>query len=80
MNSLAVAGKSGTLRKRFKKTPFEGTFYGKTGTLNGVSALSGYWLREKLPPMTFSFIGNGADNDVFWEALEKFAASMLFKA
>jgi D-alanyl-D-alanine carboxypeptidase/D-alanyl-D-alanine-endopeptidase (penicillin-binding protein 4) len=78
LNSLGVAAKSGTLRKRFKGTPFEGNFYGKTGTLDGVSALSGYWLRDKRPPITFSFIGNGADNKLFWDALEDFAASMLF--
>jgi serine-type D-Ala-D-Ala carboxypeptidase/endopeptidase (penicillin-binding protein 4) len=78
LDSLAVAGKSGTLRKRFKGTPFEGKFYGKTGTLDGVSALSGYWLRDKRPPITFSFIGNGAENKLFWRALEDFAASMQF--
>jgi D-alanyl-D-alanine carboxypeptidase/D-alanyl-D-alanine-endopeptidase (penicillin-binding protein 4) len=78
ISSLAEAGKTGTLIKRFKKTPFDGSFYGKTGTLNGVSALSGYWLREKRPTITFAFIGNGAENEIFWNALEKFAASLLF--
>ena len=80
LNSLALASKSGTLKNRFKGTPWEGTFYGKTGTLNGVSALSGYWIRKDKPVVTFSFIGNKAENKVFWEALEKFAASLRFMA
>ena len=80
LNSMALAGKSGTLQKRFKGSPWEGKFYGKTGTLNGVSSLSGYWIRKNKPLMTFSFIGNNAKNEVFWDALEKFAASMKFKS
>ena len=78
LQSMAVAGESGTLKRRFKGTVWEKTFYGKTGTLNGVSALSGYWLRPNKEPVTFSFIGNGAENSLFWEALEKFAASLSF--
>jgi D-alanyl-D-alanine carboxypeptidase/D-alanyl-D-alanine-endopeptidase (penicillin-binding protein 4) len=40
--SLAVAGVSGTLRSRFLNTPAAGRFYGKTGGLSQVVALSGY--------------------------------------
>jgi D-alanyl-D-alanine carboxypeptidase/D-alanyl-D-alanine-endopeptidase (penicillin-binding protein 4) len=39
-NSLSVAGEDGTLRKRMRGDDFK--FAGKTGTLNGSSALSGY--------------------------------------
>lgn len=78
LNSLAVAGKSGTLQNRFIGTPWESTFHGKTGTLNNVSSLSGYWIRKDKPLVTFSFIGNGAKNEDFWKALEKFAASLKF--
>ena len=72
-SSLAIASKTGTLEERFKGTVWENSFYGKTGTLNEVSALSGYWFRKDKPIITFAFIGNGADNKDFWKALEKFA-------
>jgi D-alanyl-D-alanine carboxypeptidase/D-alanyl-D-alanine-endopeptidase (penicillin-binding protein 4) len=41
-NSLAVAGRSGTLAHRMRGTAARGRCHAKTGTLNGVSALSGY--------------------------------------
>lgn len=41
-NSLSVAGIDGTLRSRFIGSNAENNFHGKTGTLNGVTSLSGY--------------------------------------
>jgi D-alanyl-D-alanine carboxypeptidase/D-alanyl-D-alanine-endopeptidase (penicillin-binding protein 4) len=41
-NALAVGGVDGTLRNRFKGTKVADNFHGKTGTLDQVSALSGY--------------------------------------
>lgn len=41
-DSLAVGGIDGTLRNRFKGTAADGNLHGKTGTLDQVSALSGY--------------------------------------
>ncbi len=41
-NSLSIAGIDGTLKHRFNNTKAENSFHGKTGTLNGVSSLSGY--------------------------------------
>lgn len=41
-NSLSVAGIDGTLRGRMNNSKAENNFHGKTGTLNGVIALSGY--------------------------------------
>jgi D-alanyl-D-alanine carboxypeptidase/D-alanyl-D-alanine-endopeptidase (penicillin-binding protein 4) len=40
--SLAVGGKEGTIRHRFRGTVADGAVFGKTGTLRGVSCLSGY--------------------------------------
>jgi D-alanyl-D-alanine carboxypeptidase/D-alanyl-D-alanine-endopeptidase (penicillin-binding protein 4) len=42
INSLAVAGRSGTLAHRMRGTAAKGRCVAKTGTINGVSALSGY--------------------------------------
>ncbi len=41
-NSLSIAGVDGTLRDRMYGTLAEDNFHGKTGTLNGVSSVSGY--------------------------------------
>ena len=40
--SLAISGVDGTLKNRPLNTFIKGNFHGKTGTLNGVTALSGY--------------------------------------
>lgn len=41
-NSLSIAGVDGTLQRRMIGTSAENNFRGKTGTLNGVSSLTGY--------------------------------------
>ena len=42
MDSLAVAGEDGTLAERFVRGSLRGRVLAKTGTVNGVSCLSGY--------------------------------------
>ena len=74
--SLSIASRTGTLAKRFHNSPFAGTFIGKTGTLNKVTALSGYWFKDEYTKVTLSFIGNGAENENYWQALEHFAKSL----
>jgi serine-type D-Ala-D-Ala carboxypeptidase/endopeptidase (penicillin-binding protein 4) len=56
--SLAVAGQSGTLRQRFLGTPIAGHFYGKTGTLEGTSALSGFLELPSSQPFVLSILVN----------------------
>lgn len=45
LGSLAVAGESGTLRRRLRRAPVLGRVYAKTGSIAGVSTLSGYVCR-----------------------------------
>jgi D-alanyl-D-alanine carboxypeptidase/D-alanyl-D-alanine-endopeptidase (penicillin-binding protein 4) len=56
--SLPIAGLSGTLASRMRGTAAAGRCRAKTGTLNGVSALSGYCLTTGRRSIAFSFIEN----------------------
>lgn len=56
--SLAVAGQSGSLQHRFENTAVQGQLEGKTGTLQGVTALSGYLKRSLEPPLMVSVLVN----------------------
>ncbi len=60
VRSLSVAGADGSLRRRFAASPCRRRILGKTGSLNGVSALSGYVLDNAgKPKLAFSIIING---------------------
>jgi PBP4 family serine-type D-alanyl-D-alanine carboxypeptidase len=63
-NSLSIAGVDGTLRKRMRGTAAENNFKGKTGTLNGVSSISGYVTNANeddiIVCMMFEFTRGGA--------------------
>ena len=54
--SLPIAGKDGTLAARMKGTSAEGNLRGKTGTMTGVSALSGYLDTADGEQLAFSII------------------------
>ena len=62
--SLSIAGVDGTLEKRFDKKGDQIIFRGKTGTLNGVSSLSGYLTTkngdELIVSMIFEFQRGGS--------------------
>jgi D-alanyl-D-alanine carboxypeptidase/D-alanyl-D-alanine-endopeptidase (penicillin-binding protein 4) len=59
MNSLSIAGKDGTLKNRMIGTGAEGNVYAKTGTLNSVSALSGYVIDADNEVLIFYIVMNG---------------------
>jgi serine-type D-Ala-D-Ala carboxypeptidase/endopeptidase (penicillin-binding protein 4) len=59
LQTLAIAGKDGTLHKRMNKTAAEEKVYAKTGTLRNVSALSGIVKTIDGETLLFSFIFNG---------------------
>jgi len=57
-NSLPLAASRGTLRRRFQDTPLAGNLRAKTGTMTGVSALSGYLDVPGYQPLVFSILLN----------------------
>lgn len=59
--SLAIAAESGTLKNRLNITPNRVVLQAKTGTLSGVSALSGYIEVPNYEPLVFSIIVNQSD-------------------
>lgn len=59
LDSLTVGGVDGTLRRRFTGTTAEGNIRGKTGTLDQVSALSGYLTTAGGEQVVISVIVNG---------------------
>ncbi|MEO6860052.1 MAG: D-alanyl-D-alanine carboxypeptidase/D-alanyl-D-alanine-endopeptidase [Microcoleus sp.] len=59
--SLPIAGESGTLKNRLNFTPNRVILQAKTGTLSGVSALSGYIEVPNYEPLVFSIIVNQSE-------------------
>ncbi len=60
-NSLAVAGRIGSLQNRFLDTPVAGKFQGKTGFVSGSIALSGYLEPPDYSPLVLSILINQFD-------------------
>ncbi len=58
---LSIGGVRGSLSTRYVDTPATGNVYAKTGTLNDVTALSGYVTspREAGTTLTFAYVVNG---------------------
>ena len=55
-DALPIAGVDGTLENRLRGTPAEGRARAKTGTLNGVTTLSGYVDSAEGEPLAFSVL------------------------
>jgi D-alanyl-D-alanine carboxypeptidase/D-alanyl-D-alanine-endopeptidase (penicillin-binding protein 4) len=58
---LALAGRTGTLRKRLINTAAAGKVRAKTGTLSTVNALAGFAEPKAGSELTFTMIENGSD-------------------
>ncbi len=60
-DSLTIGGVDGTLRRRFAGTRASGNVRGKTGTIDQVSALSGYVKTNAGEELVFSMVVNGVN-------------------
>ncbi|QSV62169.1 MAG: D-alanyl-D-alanine carboxypeptidase/D-alanyl-D-alanine-endopeptidase [Dolichospermum sp. DL01] len=60
-DSLAIAGVNGTLKNRFLNTAAAGMVQAKTGSMTGISALSGYMNAPNYEPLVFSIIVNQSE-------------------
>jgi D-alanyl-D-alanine carboxypeptidase/D-alanyl-D-alanine-endopeptidase (penicillin-binding protein 4) len=58
LNTLAVSGTDGTLRNRLSSQEVKGSIHAKTGSLNGVSTLSGYIMTKSGRNLVFSIFAN----------------------
>lgn len=56
--SLALAGRDGTLKHRFKNTPLAGNFRGKTGFISGARTLTGYFRTSSGKTLTVTLATN----------------------
>lgn len=57
-DTFPIAGRDGTLQKRFKGTILEGRLFAKTGSLNASRALSGYLVTRSGRTLVFSALAN----------------------
>ena len=74
-DSLALAGREGTLRHRMRGTAAEGNCEAKTGTLSDVSALSGYCQVDGAP-IAFSILMNNTNPSAARNAQDRMAAAI----
>ncbi len=74
-DSLPVAGREGTVAERMRGTAAEGNCATKTGTLDGVSALSGY-CDAGGHTIAFSILNNDVDVNAARSAQDRMAAAI----
>lgn len=77
VNSLAVAGETGTLKDEGRGTAAQGNCRGKTGTLSDVANLAGYCRARDGHTLVFAFMGNRLGNpDAFHQVEAGLAADL----
>lgn len=75
---LPVAGKDGTLARRFVGNPAAGRLRAKTGALAEVAALTGYLdSTDGGPPLVFAFVINQLPRDALGRALQEEIGAIL---
>ena len=80
LKALPIAGVSGNLSDRFKKTPLENKVFAKTGTMHDVSSLAGYLRYNKEKTFIFTMITNGAHVPIIQvKKLEEQILQMIYK-
>jgi D-alanyl-D-alanine carboxypeptidase/D-alanyl-D-alanine-endopeptidase (penicillin-binding protein 4) len=76
-DALPTAGENGTLADRMRSGPAHGHCHAKTGTLYGVSALSGYCDARGGSRLIFSILMNGVSSDSYAHSIQdRMARSM----
>lgn len=77
-SGFPVAGRDGTLAKRFQANPAAGRLRAKTGALEQVVALTGYVEPVgQAPPMVFSLVVNDLARDAAGRALQEQVGALL---
>lgn len=74
---LPVAGRDGTLARRFLNSQVAGRLRAKTGSLNGVSALAGYADNVGGETLSFTYIINGLPGEASGRATQDAVAAAL---
>ena len=77
--TLAIAGNSGTLKRRFHDTSVSENFWGKTGTLTGIGTLSGYLDVDRYSPLVLTIIVNNSElnSNTIREAIDKIVVTAI---
>ncbi len=70
VGSLAIAGKTGTLKGEMRGTRAQGRCRGKTGTLHDVASLAGYCTARDGHTLAFAFLLNRLSDSNFGHAVE----------
>lgn len=65
VDSLAVSGRSGTLKNRFSNGPLRASVVAKTGLIKGSVCLSGYLIRQKDRAALFAVLANYTAADTY---------------
>jgi D-alanyl-D-alanine carboxypeptidase/D-alanyl-D-alanine-endopeptidase (penicillin-binding protein 4) len=69
-SAIPTAGVNGTLRSRMRSGAAHGNCHAKTGTLHGVSTLSGYCRSRGGHTLVFSILMNGQSSDSYAHSLQ----------